>query len=256
MAPQAWFPLFCYVRDRESAIHHPTPPSGGIAIPKVVRSEGLVQDWVLFPASELEAPVLVQCSSSPSGYGGRCLTWLELGGLWDLLISIMDALPPSEVELMLRAFCRTAPTKVLLAGADLLLTTSFRGGLGGLKPNLGGPKSVEANLGGPKSVEAHGPRPLSNSELGLSTPPACTAPHLLVLDEVHKGDSQKADDAAVPVHLWLRAFAWGYGDPSCLARHQVALGLLGGSAGSLSNSEPPSGWQGSMTGFRMFALRY
>ena len=96
--------------------------------------------------------------------------------------------------------------------------------------------SVEANL---KSAEAHGPRPLPNSELGLSTPPAFTAPHLL--DEVHKGDSQKADDAEVPVHLWLRAFAWGYGDPSCLARHQVALGLLGGSAGSLSNSEPPSG---------------
>ena len=144
---------------------------------------------------------------------------------------------------MLRALCKTKPTKVLLSGADLLLTTSFRGGLGGLKPNLGGPKSVEA----------HGPQPLSNSKLGLSIPPVCTAPHLL--DEVHKGDSQKADDASVPVHLWLRAFAWGYGDPSCLARHQVALGL-GGSASSMSNSEPPSGWQRSMAGFRVFALRY
>ncbi len=65
--PQAWFPLFCYVRDRESAIHHPTPPSGGIAVPKVGRLEGLVQDWGLFLASELEAQVLVQCSSSQSG---------------------------------------------------------------------------------------------------------------------------------------------------------------------------------------------
>ena len=187
----------------------------------MVRSEGLVHDWGLFPASELEAQVLVQCSSSPSGYGARRLTWLELGGLWDLPILIIDALPPSEAELMLRAFSKTAPTKVLLAGANLLLNTSFRGSLGGLKQNLGGAKLVEA----------HGPRPLSNSKLGVSTPPACTAPHLL--DEVHKGNSQKADDAAVPVHLWLRAFAWGYGDPSCLARHQVALGLLGGSAGSL-----------------------
>ena len=190
-------------------------------VPEVVRSEGLVHDWGLFPASELEAQVLVQCSSSPSGYGARRLTWLELGGLWDLPILIIDALPPSEAELMLRAFCKTAPTKVLLAGANLLLNTSFRGSLGGLKQNLGGAKLVEA----------HGPRPLSNSKLGVSTPPACTAPHLL--DEVHKGDSQKADDAAVPVHLWLRAFAWGYGDPSCLAGHQVALGLLGGSASSL-----------------------
>ena len=57
---------------------------------------------------------------------------MELGGLWDLPILIMDALPPSEAEFMLRAFCKTAPTKVLLTGADLLLTTSFRGGLGGL----------------------------------------------------------------------------------------------------------------------------
>jgi hypothetical protein len=62
VAPQAWFPLFCYVRDREAAVHHPTPPSGGIAVPKVVRFEGLVQDWGLFPASDLEAQVLVQCS--------------------------------------------------------------------------------------------------------------------------------------------------------------------------------------------------
>ena len=191
VAPQAWFPLFCYVRDREAAVHHPTPPSGGITVPKVVRSEGLVQDWGLFPASDLEAQVLVQCSSSPSGYGARRLIGMELGHLWDPPITIMDVLPPSEAEFMLRAFCKTAPTKFLLAGADLLLTTSFRGGLGGLEQI-----SVEANL---KSAEAHGPRPLLDSELGLSTPPAFTAPHLL--DEVHKGDSQKADDAEVPVHL-------------------------------------------------------
>ncbi len=114
--PQAWFPLFCYVRDRESAVHHPTLPSRGIAVPYVVRSEGLVQDWGLFPASDLEAQALVQCSPSPSGYGSWRLTWLELGGLWDLPISIMDALPPASSELMLRAFCKTAPTKVLLVG--------------------------------------------------------------------------------------------------------------------------------------------
>jgi hypothetical protein len=130
VGPHAWFPLFCYVRDRESATHHPTPPSGGITVPKVVRCEGLVQDWGLFPASDLEAQVLVQCSSSPSGYGARRLTKMELGGLWDLPILIMDGLPPSEAEFMLSAFCKTAPTKILLAGADLLLTTSFRGGWG------------------------------------------------------------------------------------------------------------------------------
>jgi hypothetical protein len=245
--PPGLVPHFCYVRDRELAVHHPTPPSGGISVPNVVRSEGLVQDWGLFPASELEAQVLVQCSSSPLGYGAQRLTLLELGGLWDLPILIMGALPPASTELMLRAFCKTAPTKVLPAGADLLLTTSFRGGFGGLK----------TTFGGPKSVEAYGPRPLSNSDLRLSIPLACTAPPMLdLLDAVHKGDSQKADDETVPVHLWLCAFALGYGDPSCLARHQVALGLVGGLAGSLANTEPPLGWQGSMAGFRVFGLRY
>ena len=104
----------------------------------------------------------------------------------------MDALPLADTELMLCAFCKTVPTKVLLAGADLLLTTSFRGGLGGLK----------TTLGSPKMVKAHGPHPLSNSKLGISTPPACTAPRMLhLLDAVHKGDSQKAVDAAVQVHF-------------------------------------------------------
>ena len=79
--PQAWFPLFCYVQDKELAVHHPTPPSRGIAVPEVVRSEGLIQNWGLFPASELEAQVLVQCSSSSLGYGARRLTWLEFRGL-------------------------------------------------------------------------------------------------------------------------------------------------------------------------------
>ena len=105
---KAWFPLFCYVGDREqAATHHPAPPSKGRAVLLVVRSEGLVQDWGLFLALALEAWVLVLCYSSPSGYGARSLTWLELGGLWDLPISIMDALLPSGMELMLRAFCKT-----------------------------------------------------------------------------------------------------------------------------------------------------
>ena len=106
-------------------------------------------------------------------------------------------------------------------------------------------------------VEAYGPWPLSNSKLGLSTPPACPAPPMLdLLDAVHKEDSQKVDNVAVPVHLWLYAFALGYGDPSGLDCHQVALGLVGGLAGSLSSTEPPLGWQGSMAGFRLFGLRY
>jgi hypothetical protein len=90
---QSWFPLFCYVKDREMALPYPMPPSGGLAVPSVVREGGLVQDWGLFPASDVGARVLVQCSLSPSGYGLQGLTWSELGGLWDLPISVMDAMP-------------------------------------------------------------------------------------------------------------------------------------------------------------------
>ena len=116
---------------------------------------------------------------------------------------------------------------------------------------------MKTTLGGLKSVQAYGPRPFSNSKLGLSIPPVCPEPPMLdLLDAVHKGDSQKVDNAAVPVHLWLRPFALGYGDPSCLDRHQAALGLVGGSAGSLSNTETPSGWQRSMARFHVFGLWY
>ncbi len=131
MTPQSWFFLFCYVKDRERAIPHPPPPVGGTTIPSVVRMEGLVQDWGLFPASELAATVLVQCSSSPTGHGSRSLTWLELGGLWDLPISVMDALPTVGGDTLLRAFCKGAPTKILASGTDFLLASSFWGVWGG-----------------------------------------------------------------------------------------------------------------------------
>ena len=58
-APQAWFPLFCYIRDREAATHHPTPPFGGTLVPLVFWSDGLVQDWGLFPVTDFEVRVLV-----------------------------------------------------------------------------------------------------------------------------------------------------------------------------------------------------
>ncbi len=118
---QSWFPLFCYVKDREMCLPHPTPPSGGLAVPSVAHKGGLVQDWGLFPALDVGARVLVQCSSSPSGYRLQGLTWSELGSLWDLPISVMDAMPQGVAEAMLPAFCKTAPTKDLIAGADYLL---------------------------------------------------------------------------------------------------------------------------------------
>jgi hypothetical protein len=202
----------------------------------------LVQNWgLLSPASELSAKVLVQCSSSSSGYGFRRLSGAELGALWDLPISVLDALPGQGTDAMLQGLFRLAPTKILFSGADFLLTSSFRGGLGGLK------------AGAPLTV---GPRPLSNSALGLA--PTSILDHLPFHPvEVVKGDSQNADNAAVPDQLWLQAFLVGYGDPGCLARHRLALGLGNCWAGGMTAGEgPPPGWQAAMPGFRELGLRF
>ena len=246
VVPQSWFPLFSYIKDREHTTHHPSPPDGGAAVASVVRVDGLVQDWGLFPATDLTAKVLVQCPFSPSGYGYRSLTHAELGGLWDLPISVLDSLPERGAAETLHALFQTAPTKILFAGADFLLTASFRGGLGGLKQGLGGPTQGSV-----------GPRPLLDSALGLVR--AGPYQDRLVFEpvEVVKGDSQKADNASVPDQLWLHAFVGGYGDSVCLARHRSAMNLGSGVTGSLmEKGGPPSGWQASMPGFREFGLRF
>ena len=70
-------------------------------------------------------------------------------------------------------------------------------------------------------------------------------------DTVIKGDHQKADDAAVPDHLWLLAFAMGYGDAAYPARHLEALNLPPTSqVGFLGKSKPPAGWRGALSGLR------
>ena len=74
--------------------------------------------------------------------------------------------------------------------------------------------------------------------------------------EVTKGDSQKADNASVPDHLWLRACAIGYGDEACAERHSEALSLPTGDVRALGVSEPPAGWKGAIPGLRLFTLRY
>ncbi len=61
-------------------------------------------------------------------------------------------------------------------------------------------------------------------------------------EEVIKGDIQKADNVAVPDHIWLRAFVLGYGMGGCTACHLEALNLTEGSAGFLDGPKPPIGW--------------
>ena len=77
-------------------------------------------------------------------------------------------------------------------------------------------------------------------------------------DKLIKGDHQKADNAAVPDHLWLRVFAMGYGDPAYPARHLEALNLPPTTSwvGFLEEPRPPTGWRGALPGLRIFALRH
>jgi hypothetical protein len=76
--------------------------------------------------------------------------------------------------------------------------------------------------------------------------------------EVVKGDSQKADDAAVPDHLWLHAFLMGYKDPQCMARHRAALGIGGGpTGGATEGGAPPprlAGLHGGLSSVRLTGL--
>ncbi len=218
VVPQSWFPLFSYVKDQERASAHPCPPDGGVAVARVVRVEGLVQDWGLFPSSNLAAKVLVQCSFSPSGYGSWSLSGAELGALWDIPISVLDAFPAQGSERILHGIFRSASTKILFAGTDFLLTSSFRGGLGGLRAGL---------------VLCAGPRPISNSDLGL-VQSSGEGQLPFQPGEVIKGDSQKADDAVVPDQLWLHAFVVGYGDPQC----QVHFGGTSTGAGTTYRGSP------------------
>ncbi len=220
---------------------------------RVVSEEGLVLDFGLFPASDPEARVLLESSASPSGYRSRSLLARELGNLWDIPILFLDSLSDLEVRELMAIICKSPPSKLLHTGADLLLTSVFRGGL-----------AWREGQEGHTAGAVPGPRPCSDADFGLS--PACEQEHppetkltmeeFALAEEIIKGDLQKADNAAVPDNLWLRAFVLGYGKLGCLARHLGALGQTEGTAGFLGGLTPPMGWQGALPGLRCFALRY
>ena len=114
-----------------------------------------------------------------------------------------------------------------------------------------------------------GPCSLMDDELGLCPLPAvCVGASALgpkvdyeldqvLEDTVIKVDHQKADDAAVPDHLLLQAFAMGYGEADYPACHLEALDLAPTSQlGFLDESKPPMGWRGAFPGLCLFALRH
>ena len=252
--PRGGTPLLCCVNDRVRAASYHGQRRSGVAGERVVREGGLVLDFGLFPASEPAAQVLVESSGSPSGYGSCILSARELGGLWDVPILLLDSLSDAEVTGLMEGICRSPPSKLLHTGADLLLTARFRGGFdsegqGGLLP---GPCPLTDDELGLCPLPDEGTGTLSSETQGLSW--LSESPD----DEVIKGDHQKADNAAVPDHLWLRAFAMGYGDPANTARHLEALNLppTTSRTGSLGAPSPPAGWRGALPSLRLFALRH
>jgi hypothetical protein len=251
--PQGGAPLLCCINNRVQALPFHGTRHSGVAGERVVREGGLVLDFGLFPASDPKTRVLLESSASPSGYGLHSLLARELGDLWDVPICFLDSLLELEVTGLMADICKSPPSKLLHTGVNLLLTSAFRGGLEGREAQEGGTAGL-----------VPGPRPCSDAGFGLTQayerkhPPETkmTMEDFAAEEEVIKGDSQKADNAAVPDNLWLRAFVLGYGNSGCLGRHLGALGCTKGTAGFLGGPTPPMGWQGALPGLHCFALRY
>ena len=201
----------------------------------------VVHQWGLFPPSDLSAPVLLSAVGSATGLGVRLLSWSELAALWDVPILISDRLSEATDTTLLCRFCLLAPTKVLFVGVDALLTKLFRGGGGGSISSLAG----------------IGPAPNTDAELGLvvmldDVPPVRS---LTAQVQVIKGDTQKANGAAVSDHLWIYAFLCGYGLDGHRPRHLRALDLAPtASIGGMSNSSPTEGWEATASGLSTLAL--
>jgi hypothetical protein len=259
--PLPWFPIRSSVMDRVAArpVRATLSQGDSLPVPVVVRhlvkSVGggagpltdVVHQWGLFPALDLSASVLVVAVGSVPGLGVRRLTWLELTSLWDVPILISDQLSETSDVDLLRGFCSSAPSKVLFVGVDLLLTTSFRGGSSS-SPSFSSPFAAGGDTPAPKvltlkAFKSVGPAPKSDGTLGLVAKPMGGGPDYTNI-QVIKGDTQKADRAAVPDHLWVHAFLCGYGGENHGPRHLRALGLaLHCGVGSLANPSPPDGWE-------------
>jgi hypothetical protein len=169
-----------------------------------------VLDFGLFLASNLEARVLLESSVSPSEYRSCSLSARELGDLWDVPILFLDSLLGLEVTGLMANICKSPPSKLLHTGADLLLTSAFRGGLEGREAQEGG--TARPVLG-----------PCPRSDVGFGLTPAYERKHppetkmtmeeFAMKEQVIKGDSQKADTnrhkACVAFRKWFACFMRG-----------------------------------------------
>jgi hypothetical protein len=61
--------------------------TGGFRRIRGAKPGGAIQAWGLFPASDLQAAVLLAASGSPLGWGTCTLSVRELAALWDVPMS-------------------------------------------------------------------------------------------------------------------------------------------------------------------------
>ena len=308
-----WSPLHCFLNDRVSATMAPAPVGGITPAPQVVRQGGFVMSHGLFPSSNWATVVHMQCSTSPTNWGTRSLELPELGGLWDIPILFMDALSVSDDADVYHGILGSAPGKVLHLGTDFLLTSCILGGNEVDRPTATPPKSRKR----PSEMVTPSPVAVSTDTAKYWLPlqfaklDECTnRDESTVLTDplsdsdsedddgangssvVVKQDSQKADWAPVPDHLWLQSFKQGYRSAEQTSRHFDALLEMGveikKSHRVLPRKKPPSakkhqhtyaarfgktssvkfhakhqrragggfGWKEAMKGFRELGLRW
>ena len=129
---QPWIPLHARVDKILRSVHCPAPVLSPVRTPAVVLSSdgNAVEGSGLFPHDSVTQVVCVQNDGSPTRYGRQTLSWMELGGLWDVPIRLLDQIDSGEEGFAtLRGLLVTPPAKFLECGTDQLLTGSFRGGL-------------------------------------------------------------------------------------------------------------------------------
>ena len=128
---QPWFPLQGRVNYLQPRSHCGKPPSCLLSRPEVVfdPTSGLLLTDGLFPHKMTSQETWVPDVRSPTGFGRRELTPAELGDLWDVPISLMEALVTRpEGSQVIHYLLFSPPGKFLELGVDALLTNRcFRG---------------------------------------------------------------------------------------------------------------------------------
>ncbi|EJK49060.1 hypothetical protein THAOC_32100 [Thalassiosira oceanica] len=236
--PQPHGPLFTRLGDGVWAEPCPPPlPPASYPRGAVYSEDGrAVLGCGLFPHDRLDQPVECACRFSPTGFGRRAVTPLEIAALWDVSILVTDKISAmTTFRGLIRALGATPPAKFLQFGADRLITGGFRGGssdglVGGSSELLG----VERPGIAVDSEECEVKESGDDEEPPLPAPgvrsPSQTPMDLAPAPTWNDQDAQKVDNSPVPTHLWEFFFE--------------RVGEL------------PAGWRQALDGFRRLQLRW